>query len=69
MVRDFGSGLTQTFTFYCGKPEVDLVEILVGTGRPSEFYAGCWSAKTDRRTIRANRAKGKGDDFLYNFRW
>jgi len=34
-----------------------------------EFYAGCWSAKTDRRTIRANRAKGKGDDFLYNFRW
>jgi len=35
MVGDFGSGSTQTFTFYCGKPEVDLGEILVGTGRPS----------------------------------
>jgi len=34
MVGDFGSSPTQTFTFYCGKPEVDLGEILVGTGRP-----------------------------------
>jgi len=34
MVGDFGSGPTQ-ITFYCGKPEVDLGEIMVGTGRPS----------------------------------
>jgi len=35
MIGDFGSGPTQIFTFYCGKPEVDLGEILVGAGRPS----------------------------------
>ena len=35
MVGDFGSGLTQSLTFYCGKPEAVLGKMLVGNGRPS----------------------------------
>jgi len=47
MVGDFGSGSTQTSTFYCGKPEVDLTEILVGTGRYSGVFHP-WKFEKDR---------------------
>jgi len=35
MVGDFGSGLTQGSTSYCGKPEVVLGKLVMGNGSPS----------------------------------